>query len=147
MKYTTQIIINLPRKRVIELFDSMDNMYKWQPGLKNHEFVEGAPGEAGSKTRLVYDSRKGELAMLETIIKKNLPEEFHATYEARGVYNEMVNYFSEEGPDKTIWKTYSVFKFRGVMAIMARFMSLAFKKQTMVSMEQFKQFCEKESNP
>jgi len=147
MKYSTQISIHLPRKRVFELFDSMDNMYKWQPGLKSHEFVEGTPGKAGSKTRLVYESRKGELVMLETIIAKHLPEEFHATYEAKGVYNEMQNYFSEDSPDSTLWKTVSVFKFRGVMAIMARFMSPAFKKQTLVSMEQFKQFCENESKP
>ena len=147
MKYSTQITIHLPRKRVIDLFDSMENMYKWQPGLKSHEFVEGTPGEEGSKTRLVYDSRKGELPMLETITKKNLPEEFHGIYEAKGVYNEMYNYFSEDGPDNTVWKTVSVFKFRGVMAIMARFMSSAFKKQTLMSMEQFKQFCEKESKP
>ena len=30
MKYTTEIIIDLPRSKVIELFDSTENMYKWQ---------------------------------------------------------------------------------------------------------------------
>ena len=31
--YSAEIVINLPRSRVIELFDDADNMFKWQPGL------------------------------------------------------------------------------------------------------------------
>jgi hypothetical protein len=30
IKYASQVIIELPRQRVIELFDSIENMYKWQ---------------------------------------------------------------------------------------------------------------------
>ena len=38
---------------------------------------------------------KREIDMIETITVKNLPKEFSATYEAKGVWNEMKNYFEE----------------------------------------------------
>ncbi|MEM7797967.1 MAG: SRPBCC family protein [Chloroflexota bacterium] len=40
MKYSTEVVIDLPRERVIELFDNTENMYKWQNGLKSHEFLK-----------------------------------------------------------------------------------------------------------
>ena len=142
MKYTTEITINLPITRVIELFDSTENMYKWQEGLKSFEHLSGEPGQEGAKSSMVYEARKGELPMTETIISRNLPDEFHALYEAKGVYNEMYNYFIEEGQDRTIWRTVSVFRFRSLMALLAPFMRSAFTSNTLLSMERFKTFAE-----
>ena len=34
MKYTTEVTIELPREQVIPLFDSTENLYKWQEGLQ-----------------------------------------------------------------------------------------------------------------
>jgi len=33
MKYTSEVTINLPRDRVVELFDDPDNLPKWQKGF------------------------------------------------------------------------------------------------------------------
>ena len=44
MEYQTESMINLPRLRVIELFDNPDNLLKWQPGLKSFKLVEGEAG-------------------------------------------------------------------------------------------------------
>ena len=142
MKYMTEVRINLPRSKVIELFDSTENMYKWQPGLKSFEHVSGEPGQEGARSKLVYEGRKGDLNMTETITKRNLPDEFHGVYEARGVYNEMYNYFEETGETVCTWRTESVFKFRGLMALMAPFMKSAFSNNTLLNMERFKQFAE-----
>ena len=144
MKYTTEVTINLPRARVIELFDSTENMYKWQEGLKSFEHLSGEPGQVGAKSSMVYEARKGELPMTETIISRNFPDEFHALYEAKGVYNEMYNYFTEEEAGKTIWRTESVFRFRGLMALMAPFMKSAFTGNTLLNMAHFKSFAENE---
>ena len=38
---------------------------------------------------------KREMEMIETIIKRNFPEEFHSTYDAKGVHNIQKNYFKE----------------------------------------------------
>ena len=146
MKYTTEITINLPRSKVIERFDSTENIYKWQKGLKSFEHIDGEPGQEGGRSKLVYEGRKGELQMTETITKRNLPDEFHGIYEAKGVYNEMYNYFLETGPDQTTWRSVSVFRFRGFMALMAPFMKSAFTNNTLLNMERFKSFAEQSEN-
>ena len=101
MRYTTEVTINLPRSKVIGLFDSVENMYQWQEGLKSFEHLEGEPGQEGSRSEMVYEGRKGDLRMTETIVKRNFPDEFHGIYEAKGVLNEMYNYFLETDPGRT----------------------------------------------
>jgi hypothetical protein len=142
MTYTTEVNIHLPRLKVIEQFDSTENLHKWQLGLKSFEAINGEPGQEGSSSKMVYEGRKGDLEMTEVITRRNFPEEFHCTYKARGVYNEIYNYFEDDG-DKTQWRTVSVFKFRGLMAFMAPFMKAAFIKNTLLNMERFKEFAEK----
>jgi len=142
MKYSTEISIALSRERVIELFDSTENLYEWQEGLKSFEPLKGIPGQKGAVSKMVYAGRKGDLEMTETISKRNFPEEFSAIYKAKGVFNEVSNYFSEETPGQTIWKMDNIFSFRGMMALMAPFMKNAFKANTVLSMEQFKLFAE-----
>lgn len=144
MKYTTEVTIHLPREKVIELFDSTENIYKWQPGLLSFEHLSGEPGQEGCRSKMVYEGRKSDLLMTETITKRNFPDEFHGTYEARGVYNEIYNYFSEPEPGTTLWSTVSIFKFRGLMALMAPFMKQAFTHNTVLNMERFKVFAENE---
>jgi hypothetical protein len=145
MKYTAEITIHLPREKVIELFDSTENLYKWQPGLKSIEHLSGDPGKEGARSRMVYEGRKGDLEMTETITHRNLPDEFHRTYEAKGVYNQVFNYFSEPEPGTTLWKTENIFRFRGTMAVMIPFMKKAFIHNTRLSMERFKAFAESET--
>ena len=105
MRYTTEILINLSRSRVIELFDNTKNLSQWQPGLKSLTHLEGKPGEVGARSELVYEGRKGDLVLTETIRTKQLPEQFHMSYKARGVYNEVENWFTEKEPGLTLWRT------------------------------------------
>ncbi|MFH0757094.1 MAG: SRPBCC family protein [Bacteroidota bacterium] len=142
MNYSAEIIIELPRQKLVELFDNTENMYKWQEGLLSFDHLEGTPGHEGARSSLVYASRKGDLKMTGTIIRRNLPDEFHVLYEAKGVYNEIYNHFTENEPGKTTWRTVNVFRFRGLMALMALFMKSAFKSQTLLTMERFKIFAE-----
>ena len=53
MKYSCDITIGLPRDRVIELMDNLDNMYKWQDGLQKVE-----PLEFGNLDELDDEGRK-----------------------------------------------------------------------------------------
>lgn len=142
MKYSNEILINLPREKVIELFDNTENLYKWQEGLKSFEPVKGVPGQEGSVSKMVYAGRKSDLLMTETIFKRNFPDEFSAIYKARGVQNVVNNYFTEEADGQTTWKMDNVFRFRGMMALMAPFMKSAFEANTVLSMERFKIFAE-----
>ena len=65
MKYRCEVIINLPRERVVELFDNPDNMSQWQPGLQSFEHLSGEPGQPGTKSKLVYDMNGRRVEMVE----------------------------------------------------------------------------------
>ncbi len=142
MKYTCETIIDLPRDRVIELFDNPDNLSKWQPTLKSFAHFEGELGKPGAKSRLLYDERGRELEMIETILVRNLPDEFSGTYEAKGVFNTVKNLFHEEGENQTRWVLDTEFEFSGLMKLMGIFMRGAFPKETAKGMRLFKEFAE-----
>ena len=142
MRYQIETILNLPRDRVIELFDSFENLKEWQKGLISHEHLSGEPGQTGAKTKLLYDMGKRRVKMIETIITRKMPDEFSATYDASGVHNIVRNFFHDQG-DTTRWVLDSNFQFHGYMRIISLFMpSSIFKKQTRQSMESFKTFAE-----
>ena len=142
MKYSNEVIINLPLDKVIELFDSEENLFKWQPELISFEHFSGDKGEVGAKSKLHYKMGKREVEMVETITVKNLPKEFSGTYEAKGVWNEVKNYFEAIDENTTRWHSDCDFEFSGFMKIMAFFMPGAFKKQSQKYLDQFKTFAE-----
>ena len=47
MKYSVEIEINLAMARVIELFDDLENLKKWQPGLESYELISGESENQG----------------------------------------------------------------------------------------------------
>ena len=143
MKYQNEIEINLPINRVIELFDNPDNMKHWQPGLESFEHLSGTPGQPGAKSRIKYNMGNRKIDMIETITKRNLPDEFSGTYETKGVYNLISNKFIPLGANKTKWVTETEFQFSGFMKIFGWLMPGAFKKQSQKFMQDFKTFAEK----
>lgn len=145
MKYTITTTIDLPRNKVIELFDNPDNLPKWQPELQSFEHISGEPGKPGAKSKLKYKMGKREVEMIETITVRNLPEEFSGTYEAKGVLNIQKNYFKEVGENQTEWISETEFKLSGFMKVMGWFMPGAFKKQSQKYLDQFKAFAESEA--
>ena len=145
MKYTREVVIDLPRDRVIELFDNPDNLPKWQEGLQSFEHVSGEPGQPGAKSRLVYDHRGRHIEMIETITERNLPDEFSGTYETEGVWNGMKNRFVEDAPDRTRWIAESEFRCSGLkMKLMTIFLRPMFTSTTLKSLRDFKAFAEGE---
>ena len=142
MKYSNEIIVNLPRSKVVELFDNPDNLKKWIKGLQSFEHLSGENGKEGSKSKLVFDMNGRKVEMIETITKRNLPEEFSGTYEAKGVLNNQENFFNEVESGRTKWTTNSEFQFSGFMKLMGLFIPGAFKKETMKHMQSFKEFAE-----
>lgn len=142
MKYETEVVVELPRERVIELFDDPDNLPQWQPGLRSFEHISGVAGQPGAKSKLIYEMGNRTVEMIETIEKRELPDEFTSTYEAKGVWNHNANRFYEDGSDKTRWVLDTDFRFSGFMKLMAIFMPESFKKETIKTMMAFKQFAE-----
>ncbi|WP_121667420.1 SRPBCC family protein [Mesonia aquimarina] len=143
MKYTTEVLIDAPRKEVIEKMDNLDNLKHWQQGLQEATPISGNLGEEGAKMKLKYKMGKRGMEMIETIQKRNLPEEFHATYDTKGVHNIQENFFKEEGSNQTRWISHSEFQFSSLaLKVMGFLMPGAFKKQSLKYMNDFKNFVE-----
>ncbi len=143
MKYSAEIEINKPIERVIELFDNPDNLFKWMEGLQSFDHVSGTAGQPGAKSKLVFKMGKRDIEMTETILVKNLPDEFTGTYEAKGVFNIVKNRFQKMDDNNTRYITEQEFRFEGFMKFIALIMPGAFKKQSMKYLHSFKIFAEK----
>lgn len=143
MKYTITIRINLPRSRVIELFKNPENLKKWQPGFVHYEHVSGESGQPGAKARMHYHLGGRKTEMIETITLNKLPDDFHSTYEASGVFNIQQNFFRQKGPDITEWTSVAEFRFNTfTMKLIGWTIPGVFKKQSRKFMDSFKQFAE-----
>lgn len=142
MKYTVDIIIDLPRPKVVQLFDNSENMHKWQPDLVSFDHISGEPGQSGAKSKLHYKMGKREIEMIETITENDLPSSMSSTYETKGVFNIISNRFEEISEKQTRWVSENEFQFSGFMKLMGIFMKSAFPKQTLKFMQQFKTFAE-----
>ena len=143
MKYSNSIQINVPRDRMIELLDDAENMKHWQPGLINYSFIQGEPGQTGSQMELEYLMGKRQLKMVETITKRDLPNEFSATYETNNTWNLVENHFIDNGDGTTQWVSDCEFRFSGFMRVMSWFMPTSmFSKQSYQYLESFKNFAE-----
>jgi hypothetical protein len=143
MKYSIDITINKPLDEVIRKLDNADNIKHWQRGLIATEHVSGTPGEVGAKMRLKYKMGKRDFDLIETITKRNFPNEFHATYSTPTMNSIQENHFEETPDGYTKWTSLNEFQPGNfMMRVMAFLMPGAFKKQSMKYMTDFKNFVE-----
>lgn len=142
MEFTQEITVALPRARFIELFDDPANLTQWQEGLISFEAISGTPGEAGAKSKLTFQRGKGTMEMVETITRRDLPERFDGTYDAKGVHNICRNEFHEAGPDATRWVAHNVFELAGPMKLVGLLFGSMFRKQSLKMMTAFKEYAE-----
>ena len=142
MKYECNLTLDIPRERVIELFDSRDNLFEWQEGLVSFDHASGTPGQVGAVSNLKYKMGKREIEMTETIVLRDTPDAFHGIYEADGVWNKIENFFTELDGGRTHWRLTSEFRCKGFLRVMAFLFPGMFKKQTVKFMNDFKTFAE-----
>jgi hypothetical protein len=142
MQYTCEVEIDLPRARVIEVFENPDNLSAWQPGFVSMKHISGSPGQEGAKSRLEYKMGSRVVEMVETITRRDLPDQFDLIFEAKGVWNQQRNRFVEVGPSKTKWISETEFRMAGFMKVLAFLMPGMFKKQTQKYLDHFKAFAE-----
>ena len=141
--YTVHVDIDLPRDRVLELFDDADNLIKWQTDFVSFEPLSGDPGQVGAKAKLTYQMGKKTVELIETVTVRELPERFDGTYEWGGGWNELENRFIVLAPDKTRWESTCTYHMKSPMLrVMGFLMPGMFKKQNQKLLDQFKAFCE-----
>lgn len=143
MRYSCEIVINRPVDEVISKLDSPQNLRHWQFGLISTEHLSGTPGELGAKMRLKYRFGRREMELIETVLKRAFPQEFHASYTTKGMRNIQKNYFRKTKNGHTKWISESEFQPTTMrMKAMLFLMPSAFKKQSLKYMSDFKDFVE-----
>ncbi len=142
MKYSKEIIIDLPREEVLAKLEDPNNFKHWQEGFVSYKHISGKPGEDQARSKLKYKMGKREIEMVETITKNSLPNKLFLTYQAQGVYNIQKNFFEDIDGKSTRWISDNEFEFSGFMKIIAFLMPGSFKKQSYKYMVDFKAFAE-----
>ena len=142
MKFHIEITVNISLDKLIELFENPNNLKKWQPNLISFEHLSGEIGQEGAKSRIHYNMIVKKIVMEETIIKRNLPDEFVILYDSDGVSNTVTSNFKEIGENQTRWIMHNNFKFSGIMKYAAMALKGVFRKQTEMTMARFKKFAE-----
>ena len=143
MKFSQEILIDLPREEVLKIMQDASRYKYWQRGFISYNHLTGLPDKEGSRSRLKYKMGKREIDMIETILKIIPPKKFYTSYEAQGVFNTQKNHFEKIAENKTRWIADSEFKFSGFMRIIGLLNPGAFKKQSQQFMKDFKEFAER----
>lgn len=143
MRYTTEILIEMPISEVIRKLNSTENLKHWQEGLVSTAHISGIPNELGAKMKMSYNFGKRKMEIIETVVKQDFPNEFHATYTTKGMRNIQENYFETTANGHTKWKSVNEFQPTNLkMSLMLFLMPSAFKKQTKSYMKNFKNYVE-----
>ena len=144
MKFTCKTTIDLPRAKVIELFNNPDNLVHWQDGFISFKHLEGQAGQVGTKSLMTYMIKGKPMEITETITVSNLPDELSGLYESTHMDNTMSNYFKVISEDRTEYiSKVEYIRFNGFMVKMMAFLFPGiFKKQVQKWMNQFKEFAE-----
>lgn len=142
MKYTTSIVLDVPLRRVIALFENPAYLPDWQRGLESTQLIQGNNGEIGAKRKLKIQLEGQRITMFETIIDKQLPDFWHGKYTGKGFISFQKNYFTEISPEKTLWESNSEFQFSGFMLVIVKLLPHIFKKRSETVMQDFKNFAE-----
>jgi hypothetical protein len=153
MKYTVTIHVNLPREQVVQLLADQANLPKWLRGLVVHEPIQGAPGEIGTKSRVVMQIGQQTFECIETITRR-APSELRLVSQAavvhfereivgEGMWSAARERLTEAGPDKTLWESENEYRFSSLMMrAVGLLMPGTFRKQSLLHMHDFKLFAE-----
>ena len=148
MKFECHVDINVPKNRVVEAFDSPENLKEWQDGFVSYEHKNGKPGTVGAQAIMIYKTGKREMVLTETILKNDLPDVFIGQYDFKEGSNTMANTFESINESKTRWT--AVIEYTKMdsfmMKMMSKLMPGMFRKQTQKWLNQFKVFVEKNNN-
>ncbi len=147
MKFICTVDINVPRNKVVELFQDTDSLGEWQDGFLKHTLLQGTLWQEEALSRYEYVLSKGrEIELIETVLVNNLPDEYSAEYAHRHMINTMNNYFVELDENTTRWTAHLHYtQIKGILPkIMAFLFPGMFKMETQKWLDQFKVFAERQ---
>ena len=117
-------------------------MKEYMEGIESYELISGELREIGTKAEIIFSMEKNRIIMIEEVITNHLPIEKKVSYKTDGVYNIVTNRFVKVSENQTKFINEQEFEFGGYMKIMGFFMPSAFKQQSRVYLQNFKEFVE-----
>jgi hypothetical protein len=153
MKYDVSIEITLPREKVVQLLADPAHLHKWLRGLVLHEPISGAHGQVGTTSRVVMQMGKQKIECTETITRRE-PADLHGIPSGsvvhfdreivgKGMWSAVRDRLTEAGPQSTLWESESEYRFDSLlMRLVGLLMPGAFRKQSLLHMQDFKAFAE-----
>ena len=153
MRYQLELEINAQREKVVQLLADPEHLPKWLRGLVLHEPLNGRHGHVGTKSRVVLRMDNREIECIETVTRREpldlhaIPKEsavlFNREIVTNGMWSVQRERLTEAGPKTTLWTSESEFRFTGLlMRLLGLFMPGAFRKQSLLHMQDFKAFVE-----
>ena len=142
MQLTIDVVIDIDRSGLLEIFEDPAQMKEWQPTLLSYELLEGKHAHVGARARIIHRMGPTTVQMMETVTQRELPNLFAAHYEGRGVSNDVINRFSALSPTRTRWQLETRFRFSGITWLVAKLMPATFEKETRATMHRLKAYAE-----
>ena len=148
MKYTCTVDINLPKEKVVDLWNDQNNYKEWQDGFQYIELLSGEVNTEGAKSKILLQGKKSRIELIETIVSSNLPNEITAIYEHKHMTNTQTTKFESIENNKTKYISEVEYtQFNGIMIkLLAKLFPGKFKAQSQKWMIQFKNFAEQSLN-
>ena len=146
MQYKGSVIINKPRKVVVDLFINPNFNKDYQDGFIKKELISGIATLVDAKSKMYYKYGKRDMVLIETVLRNELPSLFEAFYSHKHMDNTMKCTFIEIGPEKTEYKYECVYTRINwfLPKLIAILFPSMYKKQGNKWMKQFKEFVEKQ---
>lgn len=142
MKIQSQVEIEKDIAELILLIQDVDNTLQWLEGLQSVKHLSGTQGQPGAISDVVLDSPAGRMHIKETVISKNLPEEYIMRYDGKG-YVSYSNYsFEELSNGNTRFTMVQHVELKGALKLASGFVKGKITSQLEKSAQSFKRFAE-----
>lgn len=145
MKISGYIDIDKPREEVVSFFSNPDYNKEYQDTFIRKELISGEKGNDGAVSNMYYKQGKGEMELVETITKNNLPDSFEAFFHHKHMDNTMVCKFEELDKNKTRYHyEYEYVRMTFMPKLFSKLNPGMFSKPPKKWLNQFKEFVEKQ---
>ncbi len=143
MIFKLELIINKSRAEVWKVFDSPENMSKWQPTLSKIELVSGIQGQPGAISKLNYEEGGREFSLIEKVTHRDEPNQVDLVFENEFTDNPTSHTFMVLNENETLWIVRAEFNFKTlVMKLLGPLLKKNFVRRTQKDMKRFKELVE-----
>lgn len=142
MRFELCVDIDAAPAVVWRLFADPANMPRWQPTLQSYEKISGEPGWPGATSLLVYHEGGRKREMKATVLAREEERHFSGRYETAWATNDMACTFQPLGENRTRWRAFAEFRFKGWTRMIAPLLRSGIRKRLEDDMLRFKELVE-----